>query len=511
MNTVMSTPDPQFAEPPKGATRGTFVRSAVVTVVGQASMVAVTIASTMMLARLLGPKDFGVIAMTTSLTAFIGSFRDFGFPMATLQAKAIDELRASCLFWINLKLNFGVVAVTIAMAPVLAWFYRDSRLLALTSVMSIGTFAAGVINQHEALLTRQLRFGLIVKADLSSYVVATVLAVYLAWRGAGYWTLAVQYILWQSLRSLILISVSRWKPYSPRKAAAANRQIWEMLAFSRDLTFSRVLAHVGRNIDRVVVGYRAGAYALGLYSAANRWSLFPIQQIYTPLMGPAIAALSRARFDQEAYIRVCRVCLMPVFAVSIPVLAFLAIDADSVVLLLLGRKWQAAIPLFRWLSIGAIAAAAMMVTKWIYISLKQADRQLRWSVVSTGIMVAAIVVGSNFGALGVAAAFALGNWLLFIPAIAFCLQDSPFGMRHFFEVFHRPALASSMAAVALLLLRHRLVSGERLITIVVHGLTFFGCYLLVWTLLPGGRRTLLEMVDVLRHALPQGSRWRGAL
>ncbi len=511
MNTVTSNPNPQFAEPPKGATRGAFVRSAMVTVVGQASMVAVTIASTMILARLLGPGDFGVIAMTTSLTAFISSFRDFGFPMATLQSKAIDEVRASCLFWINLKLNFGVVAVMIAMAPVLAWFYEDSRLVALTAVMSIGVFAAGLINQHEALLTRQLRFSAIAIAEFCSYVAATAVAAYLAWKGAGYWTLAVQYILWQSIRSSILIGVSRWKPCSPRKAAAANSQIREMLAFSRDLTFSRVIAHIGRNIDRVVVGYRSGAYALGLYSAANRWSLFPIQQIYTPLMSPAIAALSRARFEPAAYIRVCRACLMPVFAVSIPALAFLAIDADRVVLLLLGRKWEGAIPLFRWLAFGAIAAAATMVTKWIYISQKQADRQLRWGVVSTGIMIVAIVLGSNFGANGVAAAFALGNWVLFIPAIAFCLKDSPFAMRDFFAIFSRPAMASSIAAAALLFARHRLEFGERLVAIALHSLIFLSCYLLTWLLLPGGRRTLWEMIDVLRHALPEGSRWRPTL
>ena len=463
-------------------------------------MVAVVIASTMLLARLLGPRDFGLVAMTTSLTAFIASFRDFGFPMATLQSKSMDEVGASYLFWINLKLNAGVVAFMIAMAPVLVWFYGDRRLFALTAVMSIGTFAAGIVNQHEALLTRQLRFSLIVTADLSSYVAASALAAYLAWKGVGYWTLAVQYIVWQSLRSLILIGVSRWAPCSPKQAAAAGPGMRALLTFSRDLTFSRVVAHVGRNVDRVVVGYSAGAYALGLYSAANRWSLFPIQQIYTPLMAPAIAAFSRARNDHESYIRACKACLLPVFAVSIPALAFLVTDADRVVLLLLGIKWKAAIPLFRWLAFGSIAAAATMVTKWIYISLRQADRQLRWVGFSTCFMIAAVVLGAKFGATGVAIGFALGNWLLLIPAVAFCLQDSPFRMSDFFAVLRNPMVASAVAALAVFEFQHYLRVSFMPVTLLLHGLTFSGVYFMTWILLPGGRKSLMELFHLVWDA-----------
>ncbi len=496
-------PAAQFAEPPLGAGRNTLVRSGIVTVAGQLSMVAVAIASTMILARLLGPRDFGLVAMTTSLTAFISSFRDFGFPMATLQSKSIDELGASCLFWINLKLNVGVAAFMIAMAPVLVWFYGDSRLLALTAVMSVGTFAAGIVNQHEALLTRQLRFTAIVTADLSSFIAASALAAYLAWKGAGYWTLAVQYILWQSARSVILIRLSRWTPYSPKRSAAASPRMRELLAFSRDLTLSRVVAHVGRNVDRVVVGYTSGAYALGLYSAANRWSLFPIQQIYTPLMAPAIAALSRSRYDPQTYIRACKSCLLPVFGFSIPCLAFLITDAGRVVSVLLGTKWMAAVPLFQWLAFGAIAAAATMVTKWIYISLKQADRQLRWVAFSTCIMIAAIIAGARFGARGVAISFALGNWLLLIPGIAFCLQDSPFRMGQFFAVLRNPAVASAAAAALLFVIQQKLVLASDLVTLLLHGLVFLGIYILVWMLLPGGRKSLLELFHLLYGALPR--------
>lgn len=488
----------QFAEPPSGSSRVRLARSAMVNVAGQIATVAATIGSTMILARILGPSDFGLFAMTGTLTAFIGSFRDFGLPMATLQAKAIDELHASGLFWVNLKVNIGVTLFMIAMAPILAWFYGDHRLIALTCLMSAGTFAAGAANQHEALLTREWRFNLIAAVDFGSFAGATLITLFLALAGAGYWALAAQYILWRSARTSILIFASGWKPLGPRRSAAASESIKEMLSLGRNLTWSRMLAHIGRNIDNVVVGYSAGAHALGLYDAAYKWSTFPIQQIYTPILAVAVAGLSKARADAATYRAACRACLLPVFAVSVPILSYLIIDADRVVLLLLGRKWQAAIPIFRWLCFGSIAAASTMTTKWIYISLGKAARQLRWGLIATPIMIAAIAVGARFGPVGVATAFAAGNWVLFLPAIAFCVHGTPLRVRDYLAVLRYPVLASLPGCAALIIFRTFITIGHSSLAVTVHALLFFSLYIGFWMALPGGRMALGEIVDLIR-------------
>lgn len=485
-----------------------LARSGIATVIGQFSTIAISTGATIIMARLLDPADFGLVAMVQALILFIGSFRDFGLPMAALQSRDLDHLQSSALFWTNLPITIGVTLFMILMGPVLSWFFGAPELTLLTAVMSIGVLAPALANQHEALLTRQLRFGALVAWDAGFLIVGVVSAIGLALLGAGYWALAAQFIVWQVGRAVSVWIVTGWMPASLRAAREARRQIRQLLSFGAYLTGYRVIAHAGRDIDRVLVGYVGGPQALGLYDAAFRWARLPIQQLYTPLLGVAVAALSTVREDAAAYRRHVRLILTPVFSLSIPVLIYAAIAADALILLLLGPKWSGAIPLFRALCIGTTALAASKTMKWLYVSLGETKRQFRWGLFYAPIFALCIAVGASYGAEGAAIAYAVAQWGLLLPGLAYCLHGSPLRLDQFLHILARPLAAALIAGGFAWAVGLEYGNAHHLLQLTIKAGLFFPLYAAVWLLMPGGRTALqdsLALITSLRRRQSAGS------
>ncbi|MGF1632436.1 MAG: oligosaccharide flippase family protein, partial [Phycisphaerae bacterium] len=236
---------------------------------------------------------------------------------------------------------------------------------------------------------------------------------------------------------------------------------------------------------------------LGLYEAAYRWARQPIAQVFTPLLGPAVAALSPTRDDPAAFRRAARAILNPVFAVTVPVLVYLAVEADAVILLLMGGQWAEAIPLFRALCLGVVAMAVLKTTKWFYISLGKTKKQFWWAMASSPFLAAAILAAAPWGAFGVAVAFAAAHWAMVLPDLAICLRGSPLSLRGYLLLLARPFFAAAVAAAAASLLGHT-IDQPHFVELPATALVFGIVYATVWLALPGGRRAAGEAIDLVR-------------
>ncbi len=506
---ALGSTDRDKKPPPNGMSQRTkLARSGLATIGGQLANFGIATGATMVLARLLDPADFGRYAMVYTLIVFVCSFRDFGLPMAALQSRDLDHLRSSALFWFNLRITACLVPSVIAMGPALAWFYGEPRLVPLTAAMSIGVLAPALVNQHEAVLTRGLRFGTLVAWESVSFLTASIAAVGLAIGGAGHWALALQFVFWQVGRAVGIWVASGWIPAAPRMLGEARQQIGQLVSFGAYLTGYRVLSHAARDFDRVLVGYIGGAPSLGLYDSAFKWAKMPFQQIYTPLLGVAVAALSHVRDDETAFQRNARAILMPVLGLTVPALAFGVVAGEPLILVLLGPKWTGAIPIFRWLCLGTIAFAALKTTKWLYVATGTTKRQFRWGLASSPLFASALGLGAFFDAEGVAVGFAAANWLLLVPGMAYCLKGTPLGLGSYFSLFARPVLSSTAAAVAAWAAVRQLAAGGSIAEILAMAPTFGVVYASAWLLLPGGiaaARDLWEVAGSVRH---RGARLR---
>lgn len=475
------------------------LQSGVVMLAAQPIKLAIGIGTTASLARLLVPTDFGLLAMVAPLLLIVDSLSNLGLETVTVQQEELDQDQASAIFWLSLKINALIISAMVLAGPLLAWFYGEPALVPITAGMAIGVLSLCVSFQHLSLLKRQMQFGLLTTIEVVAMALAAGCAIVAARSGLGFWALVLQIVVMQVIQSGAYWLLCSWRPTPAAAGAVTNLR--PMVSYGAHLTGYRFLTRVGTQIDRVLLGHLSGAQALGLYSVAYQWAYFPFNQIYFPLFDVAIASLSRSLSTPEQYRAYCRRSLMPIFAVCMPALAYLFVTAQDVMLLLLGNQWVEAIPLFRVLTVAVFVGSLYRVTKWIYVSSGQTQRQLRWGLVYTPVMMVSVALGAQWGAIGIASGYTLGICLLTYPSVLYCVASCPITMGDFMGAVWRPAIASLLSAGLLYLAILALPPSSVLaIGLLIQGLIYGFAYIGIWLLLPGGYREAKGMIQLLLKA-----------
>jgi PST family polysaccharide transporter len=453
------------------------------------------VAAVVVLARLLTPADFGLLAMVVPVTILANSLANVGLHGATLHTDSLDQERLSALWWISLRMN-GVVFGAMALSgPVLAWLYRDSRVAPIAALWAVALYGVSTSGLHEAFLKRQLRFGAVATIQTSTQALGIAAAILAALLGAGYWALVIRYAIADLTRGASSWVVSRWRPsLHVHLDADARADVRAMQAYGAGWTGYRLVTWLGQQVDRVVVGSLAGPGVLGLYHNARRWAFFPSFEVFASLSDVAVSALSRLRGDPSRFRQYFRRGIIPVLVIPLPVIAFVFVDAREVIQVLLGDQWLAAVPFLRWMSLAAFMTCISQLSNWIYLAEGTTRRQFQWAVIRTPVMLAGVAVGSWWGAHGIAAGFAVATVLLTYPALAYCLRGSRVSMADIAEVAVRPVAATLVAACGLAACVQVLPSpGSPLVAMSMKLGTFALMYAGTWILLPGGRRALREV------------------
>lgn len=427
------------------------VRGGAVTLGAQVFRFVISVGSTAVLARLLVPKDFGLIGMAAAVTGFISMFRDLGLSQATIQREEVTHADVNALFWLNLAVSTGLTLLTILLAPLLAWFYGEPRVLGITIALGSGFFLGGIAVQHQALLDRQMRFTVRSLIDVGSLTAGAIAAIVAAMLGAGYWALVVQALVTAMVSALGLWMFSPWRPGRPGWSPAAR----SMVGFGGHLTGFQVLNYVSRNIDNLLIGRVWGAATLGLYTRAYTLLMLPIRQVNAPLASVAQPALGRLRKEPEKYRTIYLRVLEKVALVTMPGVAYLIATSDWIIRLVLGAGWEGAAPIFTWLGIAALVQPVANTTGWLFVSQERGRDMFRWGVIGSAITVAAILAGLPWGALGVAAAYAVTDLLLKTPLLFWYVgRSGPIRGVDFYRAMAVPSLAAGVTLGSILLLRH---------------------------------------------------------
>jgi O-antigen/teichoic acid export membrane protein len=480
------------------------LRSGLLQLFSQVVRVALFIGSGVVLARLLTPADFGLMAMVTTLTVFVESFREFGLPMAVTQRDDFDQEQFNVLFRVLLLLNAGTALFMVAAGPAIARLYHEPRLVAITLVTAAGYLVLGLGTLHQALLIREMRFKRLAAVELGSQVAGITIGIGAALLGAGYWALVGLLLTTNASKGAALWIASGWRPALTGHPPQSDPRVGSILRQGAHIAGFEMVNYFGRNTDNVVVGYVGGATALGLYDSAWRWSLYPLLQVYTPLLGVAVSSLSRVHRDPAAYRRACRVGLLPIFSLVTPALTFLFVNADAVIVAVFGNQWRATVPIFRVLVVAAFATSIMKVLSWLYLSEGRAQDQFRWGLIYTPAMVVAVIAAAGGGAHGVAIAVAVGNWALVAPAAWMCLRRSPLRATDLFSVVARPGAASAAAAVLLLAFLPAQARGSIQVShLALQATAFAIVYALTWVVIPGGRGQAGRIMRMVRAARAQ--------
>ena len=479
--------------------RGRSIRGGAATLLSQVGKFVLNVGATMILARILAPEAFGLLAMVVAVTSFVTLFKDLGLSMATVQQAEVSGEQVNALFWINVAVSAGVTLVMGALSPAIAWFYAEPRLVEITLALATGLLVSGFSVQHQALMKRQMRFTALAVVEVAATLGSVLVAVAAAWQDTGYWALVFQQLSRELFITLGSWIACTWRPGRPAWASGLR----SMLAFGGNLTGFRLVNYFARNADDILIGRFVGAQGLGYYTKAYKLLLAPIELIRRPISNVVIPSLSRLQDNPERFRSYSMRALSIIVFLSMPLTTFAFAEADRLVLFVLGPQWDQTAQIFRVLAAAAFVQSFNMVTGWSFTALGQTDRWFKWGLFSSSTLVASFVIGINWGAYGVAVAYAASNYLLLVPSFIYCFKTSHLGTSQIFRNVWKPALASVAAAGFVLGINHFANQGSLLIGhLIVSTLGFALAYLGSWAFLPGGTAYLTKMYRLAQELLP---------
>jgi O-antigen/teichoic acid export membrane protein len=398
--------------------------------------------SLMVLARLLGPKDFGLVGMVTAFTGVLALFRDFGLSSAAIQRDTVTDEQLSTLFWINILVGMLLAVLALGMAPVIAAFYHEPRLIGVTASLATAFLLNAVGVQHGVILQRQMRFTALSLINTIALILSTGAAIAAAMLGLGYWSLVIMAVASPLISSVGNWLTAHWTPGMPRK----KTDVRSMMRFGGAVTLNGLIWYVAINLDKVLLGRYWGVDAIGLYGRAYQLINIPTDNINSAAGEVAFAALSRVQND---LIRLKNYFLKGytlVLAMTLPAAIGCALFADDLVSVVLGAKWQAAAPIFQLLAPTVLGFAVGNPLAWLLFSTGRVRRSTLMSLACSPILITAYLIGLHYGPKGVAAAYSVGIMLWIFPAIAWAVHGTGISFRDILSTVKWPLVSGVVAA-----------------------------------------------------------------
>ena len=418
------------------------VRGSVATFIAQAIKFVLNIGVTIVLAHLLLPEDFGVVAMVMIVVNFFALFKDAGFSMATVQQKQVNHAQVSLLFWLNVVLGVVLGVVLYISAPLWVWLFHEQRLGDVVHALAWVFLLGGLGVQHEALMRRSMDFKRLMWVDVLSLLLASMLALLLAWEGWGYWAMVWMQVAAIGVRVGLVWVWSGWLPSWPVFKVGVRR----MVAFGGSLTLANSVQYLARQSDQVLLGWSAGTHALGLYSTAMNMLMLPIRQVLAPLTQVALVTLSRVQSNPDDFRRVYLLLLRWVGYASMPLMAVLVALAEPVVYVFLGAQWLAAVPIVRILAAAGWILAVNNTMGWIFTARGQGGRMLRWNMMMAPLWVLAFSCGLAWDAEGVAWGFLIVIYVSRYAHFRYTLHGSSIAVKDMMIALLWPACLSVVLA-----------------------------------------------------------------
>jgi PST family polysaccharide transporter len=471
-------------------------RGAVFMLVSQSVVFATNFIGIMILARTLSPELFGIMAMAATVSNFIMMFRDFGLTTPVLQRRELSQAQLSGLYWINVAFGIALTALTVALSPVIAWFYNQPDLVPLVSVLATGFLIGTTGAMQDALLRRNMRYGYVALIRIVAAIVSLCCAVAVAWLGYGIWALVIMRLMQQAMLGLGSWTVSRWRPSWYDR----NTEMRSLIGTAGHVTGSQLSTYLSRNADNVLIGWQWGGHALGLYDQAYKLMMFPMQQIGIPINSVLLPLLSRLANDTVAYRTVYRRVTEKLVMLAMPLTCLMLILPDAIVRVALGPKWMEAVPIVAWLGVAMVYQPLAFTTNCLLISQNRSRHLLYNGLISSGISILSFVVGLPYGPVGVAASYAVFGLLIRMPFTFWVIgREGPIKTRDQYRMFLPVIWAGALLSLTYLGLRTVPILHEHpVLLLAAAGVVAFPVTAAALAILPSGRALMRDTLTIAK-------------
>lgn len=414
--------------------------------------------TSIVLARLLAPEYFGLLAMAQVFIGFAGTFSTMGFSQAIVQRKRITEELLSSLFFVTLGVACLITTILFCASPIFAWLYRNPEVTPIIATLSVTFILYAPCLVPNALLTRRLAFNRLAVIDISMAVLTATAAIVLAWFGWGVWALVWPTVAGPLVRVPMLYAASAWRP----RPLFRWSEVRSVMGFGANLTGFTIFNYFSRNADNLIIGIFLGAGPLGFYSLAYGVLLKPRKAVTGVLTRVLFPAFSQMQDDnarlKDTYLRACSAIAFATF----PMMLGLVAVAHPFVDVVLGAKWLPAVPLiYVFAPLGMVHSITSTLGQ-VLLAKGRADWMFRVGIVGGSFGVCGFLFGVQWGTIGVALSYCVTTAFV-LPIQLYCaarLLETGYAQfaREFLAAIRPHGVASATMATIVWILQQALHS-----------------------------------------------------
>jgi PST family polysaccharide transporter len=381
--------------------------------VSQAARILSQLANIFVLARILPPSDYGLMAMATVVTNLALLIRDQGTSAAIIQKEDLTHHTINTVFWFNVMVGVVIALMITLCSPIIADYFKHDELIAILVILALIFPISSSSISHQALLERESKFKKLAFIELISSFIAMVVAVAAALYGAGVYSLVLQAILMALLSSLQLWMVSSWRP----QGKPSWQELKTLLPFTGHMTAFQLITYFFRNADSMVIGRILGAASLGIYSMAYKVMLLPVQNITWASSRALLPVMSR---QQNALDEMGKLYLQTIAFIAFltaPLMAGIFALREPFVEIAFGHQWIQVSTVLAWLTPVGFVQSISSTTGTVFMAQGKTRLLMWFSLASALVHIIAYYIGASNGVTGVAEWYFYASVITGVPLV----------------------------------------------------------------------------------------------
>lgn len=394
------------------------------------------------LAKLLSPTAFGLVALTNTFIFFSEVFVEQGFIAALVQKKDLEQSHLSSAFWGNLALGAILFGLTYLCSPWIASLYEEPLLADILRVHALTYIISSFAKVHLALLQRELQFKKIAIARTVAIVVSCIVSIVLAYLGYGAWSLVFQQIIFNVLQTLIVWIVDKWKP--------AFVFSWEhyksIFSFGSKVMMNRFTMYLIRYTDTLLIGYFLGTGPLGYYSFAQKIFITLTDLVDLTFNKVTFSVFSLLQDQREKLAREFHKFIDLTANISFPLFAGAFVFTPTVIPLFFGDKWNTSIPVIQILSVAGVLACFYSCLNNLFGGMGKVGLNLKIKIGYLVLSLVLMYIAVQFSIEMVAATYIFAMLITLVVMLSFMRKYVKLNAKQYLITLGKPLLVSAFVA-----------------------------------------------------------------
>ena len=405
------------------------------------------------LARLLNPESFGLIAIAAVFLGFVNLFLDQGFSQAIIQRRELEREHLDTVFWTNVSISVLLTFISIASADLIAKFFTQPDLTSVIRWLSLSFLIGSLNNVQVSILQRNLNFKPLAIRSLIATLGGGVIAVSMALMGFGVWSLVCQQLANRIIQVLVLWTASDWRP----RLSFSPKHFRDLFSFGMNVLGINILNFVVTNGDNLLIGYFLGPVPLGYYNLAYRLLTTVAQLFIGVASSTAMPIFSSIQDDLPRLRNVLYEFVELTNTIAFPVFLGMSVLAPELVIVIFGEQWKASIPVIQILNIIGILQAGFYYNSPLILAVGKPQLKLWLDFARSIFYFTAFFISVRWGIIAVASSYVISAYIFALITLRVIKQAVGLTIKEYLSNYTTPLTASLIMVLLMLAIKNLLI------------------------------------------------------